>query len=445
MNCKPTKLLLIALLVCPGLSLALPDFAWQYPLLHESDSGVLRTELGPNVSAHLHLGDGSDWEIVDANGRSAPAVRLSAQHLAEHRTQQRQLTFEQQLLETTIEQRHAPLTLDLEHGSARLVIRSPQLSRQPDDPPLVFQALLAGPLVIEGDSEHWLRLDFEARQALDLDCRLHDAADDSPADKRVALSQRGDTRPRQYQSRSRLHRSVEGWYLSCFGDEPPSEMRLVNATLEQHQRFDHRRREVLRPLALTMDEDGLTTSFTLAGPVMAEALRLSASETRLISQVRVQSRRDPNQGWQHRGHVTLDTLTENQPAEMLLAAGIRDRYWRLLADPPLPDPPGIELRVIVDEVAFVAQGQPPWSLLVGSRNPGTARLGESLLTDLIARQGPAWQWPAVSLGEVEAAGGRSVLDPPIDPIPWERYLLWAVLVLGSLIVIWLGWRLLRSA
>lgn len=444
MTRKRSNPLLIILLACPGLSVASPEFAWQFPVLHETDSGILRIALSPEVSAHLHLADGTDWEIVDTNGRSTPAVRLSAQHLAEHRVQQRELAFDQRLLETPIEQRDSPLTLDLEHGSARLLIRSPQRLPRPEDPPMVFQALLAGPLEPANDSEYWLRLDFEAGQALDLDCRLHEATDEGPADKRVTLTQRGDTRPRQYQSRTRLLRAVDGWHLSCFADEPPTELRLVGATLEQHQRFDHRRREAARPSALTMDEDGLTTSFTLAGPVMVEALRLSATEARVISQIRLQSRSDPNQAWQDRGRLTLDTVTRNQTAAWIFADGIRDAYWRLLADPPLADPPTVELEAVVDEIAFVAQGQPPWALLIGSRSPGTTRLGETLLTDLIARQGPAWQWPRASLGEVQESAGPAVLEPPLDPVPWERYLLWSVLVLGSLIVIGLGWKLLRS-
>ncbi len=445
MRFNPLRYLLIVSLACPAFSWASTEFAWQVPVLHESDSGMLRLELDPDISTHLHRLDGTDWEIVDSTGRSMPAVRLSPQHLTEQRTQQRELSFQQRLLERPEEQDDGPLTLDLESSSARLVIRTPRATPRPDDPPMVFQALLAGPLHREDNSEYWLQLDFEAGQVLSLDCRLQDADDDGPADQRVALTQRGDTRPRQYQSRTRLLQSAEGWHLSCFGKEPPSELRLVNAILEQQQRIDHRRRKAARPVAVTMDEDGSATHFNLAGPLLLETVRLDITETRQISQLRVQSRQDLNQSWRDRGHLTLDTLSQNHPAELTLTSGVRDRYWRLLADPPLPEPPAVTLNAVVDEIGFVPQGRPPWTLLIGGRHPGTTKLSEPLLADLIARQGPAWHWPKVRLGEIEEAAGPAVLEPPADPIPWERYLLWSVLVLGSLIVIRLGWGLLRSA
>ncbi|MCC5863751.1 MAG: hypothetical protein JJU31_01385 [Wenzhouxiangella sp.] len=36
-----------------------------------------------------------------------------------------------------------------------------------------------------------------------------------------------------------------------------------------------------------------------------------------------------------------------------------------------------------------------------------------------------------------------LVEPP-QPIPWQRYLLWALLVLGALIVSGLAWKLLRA-
>ena len=440
----PSRSVGLALIALPALALASAEFAWQYSLSHESDAGILRVGLVPEVLTRLHRADGNDWQVIDAEGRPVPALRLPDRHLTEQSTVRTELAFQQSLIDAAASDTPPPLILDLEQGQTRLMIRAPRATDQLDDGRLVFEALIANSMQPALDDGQWLILDFHVDQQLRMDCRLRDAADDSPSDWRLALEQAGDTRPRRYRARTRLSTPAEAWHLACYGTDTPPGLRLVDAWLEQKRLIDHRQRALIQPHAIEMAEDGASLAFTLDGPFRMEALDLVTSQANLLSQLQLQSRRGPDQAWQNRGRGTLNTMHADDRVTLALEVAVQDRHWRLLASPPLPAPPSIDLTVLVEEIAFVAQGPPPWTLLVGSRYEGQNRLDEQLVDDLVRRQGPPWTWPTVVPGERAEAAGEAVLIAPPEPVPWQRYLLWGILVLGSALVIGLGWRLLRS-
>lgn len=442
---KPNFVLIGAVLVVfstlPAAAVEQP-FAWQFPLIQEPDSAVVRLSLTPTIVASLHRYDGRDWQIVDAGGRSVPAARLSANRLTEQSVQDVALHFEQTLVDS-VQPVSAPLVLNLDQDQARLTIRAPQAATPPDDGQLLFEALIAAPSGPEPAGGRRLIMDFQASQRLELDCRLRDAADNRPASWRFPLSQIGDSRPRRYRGRAELAEPAEAWHLACYGQHIPDDFVLVEARLEHEQQIDHRRRAQITPALVAMEEDGSSLTFTLEGPQLVETLQVTSDQPNLLSQLRVQSRSADDATWQDRGELTLSTMQPDERPELQLDRPVRDRYWRLLASPALPAAPDMEVSVIVEEIAFLAQGTPPWTLLAGSRHPGQAQLDEQLLGDLVGRQGPAWAWPRVIAGERAESAGEGVLAIPAEPVPWERYLLWTILILGSGLVIGLGWRLLR--
>ena len=101
------------------------------------------------------------------------------------------------------------------------------------------------------------------------------------------------------------------------------------------------------------------------------------------------------------------------------------------------------LEARVEEWLFLAQGQPPWRLHAGSQQVPPSN-PDLLAESTLARLGPTWELPLAVPGERFEAGGAAALQAPPEPVPWTRWLLWLVLIGGSLAVSWLALRLLRN-
>ena len=122
----------------------------------------------------------------------------------------------------------------------------------------------------------------------------------------------------------------------------------------------------------------------------------------------------------------------------------RDRYWKLVAAQAEPNQaPTLKLGNQPEALVFLSQGAAPYALAVGS---ATAVRQEApvgvLIEDLRQRNGPAWQ-PTLARfeGGPELLAGEAALQAPRD---WKRWLLWALLVLGVLVVGWLALSVLRQ-
>ncbi len=419
-------------------------FVWRFDVLESPTGPVSRLALEPAQMAELYRDDARDWQLVDAQGRTVPAALLPAEALLESRLETTELEFEQSLIDD-IETDSSPLTLDIERGDTRVLIQGPDRPRQPEDGRLIFEALIAAPASVKPAAGRWLALEMQADQRVRLDCRFGDADAKHAGIDRFGFQELGDARPRRYRGRESVAEVPSAWYVSCYAGQVVQGLRLVRASLAEERRVDHRRSAVIRPAEVRLQGDGSRVEFDLPGPFKVKALGVSSRESGLFSQLRVQSRSSADQPWRDRARLTLSTLNDDIEATTGLAEPVRERQWRLLATPPLRQAPDIEIHAHTDEIAFLAQGEGPWRLLIGSREPGDERMPSDVLDDLISSQGPAWHWPQVSLGERRQAGGPAALEVPPDPIPWQRYMLWAVLVAACLLVLGLAVRLLRGS
>jgi hypothetical protein len=123
-----------------------------------------------------------------------------------------------------------------------------------------------------------------------------------------------------------------------------------------------------------------------------------------------------------------------------------DRYWRLSADGAVPAEPTLRLGYQPEVVVFIAQGSPPYALVAGSAR--TARddlpLPQTMLA-LQAERGPNWRPAEADLGPMQALAGAAALVPPEPERNWRTWLLWAVLVVGALVVAGFAFVLLRGS
>ncbi|MDR5902261.1 DUF3999 domain-containing protein [Halomonas icarae] len=162
---------------------------------------------------------------------------------------------------------------------------------------------------------------------------------------------------------------------------------------------------------------------------------------------RLESRESPKAPWRattpHWTGYHLEPPTgELRSPPRTLHLKIRDRHWRLLTDAPHPgSPPQLRLGYTPEQVVFLAEGEAPWRLVAGSaREYRVEGMLAPVLDSLRARHGDGWQPATVSLGKRYSLGGEAALIPPRD---WTRWLLWGVLVAGTLLVGGFALHLLR--
>lgn len=162
----------------------------------------------------------------------------------------------------------------------------------------------------------------------------------------------------------------------------------------------------------------------------------------------LESRDQADAPWQLR----LDTWTafrvgaDGRSSSRPLSARTDDRYWRLRADGAVPAEPTLRLGYQPESVVFIAQGAPPYVLVAGSAR--TVRddlpLPQAMLA-LQAGRGADWRPAEATLGPMAALAGEAALQAPEPERNWRTWLLWAVLVIGALVVAGFAFSLLRSA
>lgn len=141
--------------------------------------------------------------------------------------------------------------------------------------------------------------------------------------------------------------------------------------------------------------------------------------------------------------VGADAASRTPPRA--LGATLRARQWRLESDVPTAGgAPGLRLGYQPERLVFVAQGAPPFFLRAGSARSvrGDAPVAP-LLADLRARNGGDWQPATVALGTRAVLAGDAALAH-VQPRDWRIWILWAVLLLGVLLVGGFALSLLRT-
>lgn len=191
--------------------------------------------------------------------------------------------------------------------------------------------------------------------------------------------------------------------------------------------------------------------YTLDGRYPVSRLDVSTDDNSLV-QWTAYSRDDEGQDWQRRAapwvayQVQADGAAghRQRSAPRELGTVVRDRYWKLVAEPSSTTAvPVLRVGYQPEVLVFLSQGAAPYALAVGS---ATAARSDApvgvLIDDLRQRNGPAWQPTLARLeGGVEPLAGDAALQAPRD---WKRWLLWALLVLGVLVVAGLALSVLRQ-
>ncbi len=127
---------------------------------------------------------------------------------------------------------------------------------------------------------------------------------------------------------------------------------------------------------------------------------------------------------------------------------VSDRYWRVQLDSPAlwseQQTPVLLLGWRPEQLLFVASGESPFRLAYGGAGVAPDRAGARALLRILATGGHDDIIKAAQPGGRIELGGAQRLQGPGAPWPWRQWLLWAILVLGTLAVGWMAWHLFRQ-
>jgi len=188
-------------------------------------------------------------------------------------------------------------------------------------------------------------------------------------------------------------------------------------------------------------------TYRLPGPMRVEQVQVALGSANSVADVQLFSRDDDDAPWRPRGQgiaFRVDDSGSPIESDALTVHGVRDRQWRLLATPRLDRAPSLRVGHAPDQFVLLSRGDGPYRLVAGSadaRRP--AYPVERLLTEIGERRGGSeWQLPSADLGPMQPFAGDAAL---VGALPWQRWLLWGVLLSGAALVIGMVLKLVRSS
>lgn len=226
-----------------------------------------------------------------------------------------------------------------------------------------------------------------------------------------------------------------------------SEPILIDQVEARHRRAEMPQRR-WRSLAGVATDGGW--EFSSGGWFPVDRLGLSdAGGSNFLVTAQLFSRVDAKAHWRDRGERTFyrSTVAGQAVVSEPLAIDDGDRYWRLEFEGTGINSPVLKVGWLPDEVVFVKQGAAPYVLAYGQADVLARQWPLSdVLRQLNGGSGPVplARIPFAVPGDPQMLGGSDRLVAAPEPVDWQTVILWAVLVLGVLLVGTLAYRLLKN-
>ena len=190
--------------------------------------------------------------------------------------------------------------------------------------------------------------------------------------------------------------------------------------------------------------------YTLPAALPVESARIELASDNALARITVFARASDGAPWLHVAEQTAFRLRQGEETlrndDIDVRTTARMHAFRIESSTALADAPKVTLSYRPDSLVFLAEGAGPYVLAAGSVSAHHAEYPiEPALASLRATLGKDWQPPLATLGRANASGGDAALRAPPPPLPWRRWVLWAILVGGAVLIAGLAISLLRGA
>ncbi len=189
--------------------------------------------------------------------------------------------------------------------------------------------------------------------------------------------------------------------------------------------------------------------YDLGGAYPVDRIDVGLAEPNSVVPAQILARSGPTEAWQTVTSTVFYRLREPDAevasAPVPVIGGAR-RYWLLRFDArsgvSARTPPPLRAGWEPAEIVFANRGTPPFTLAYGNytASPGALPIA-TLVPGYDAAKGLPANVGTASVGPAMELGGTDRLRAPPDV---KRWILWASLVLGALVLGWMAWRLSRE-
>lgn len=236
---------------------------------------------------------------------------------------------------------------------------------------------------------------------------------------------------------------THGRYLRLIWPDELDSLHLTAIELQVSTR-EHHRQPLQHLTQPATNNTGRHYDYLLPGPFPTEELQLLLPATNQLAECTITSSADGTKKWFTHWRGLVYRLGKNDQeidSGPIRINRTRHRYWRVscaASDANLAQPPALDVGWRPDRLLFLAQGEPPYQLAVGSQKALKARFAVDLLDKRMINPGRA------AIGNRHPLGGGSRLEPPIIPWQGKQLVLWCLLAGGVLLIGFLAWTLYRQ-
>ncbi|MGB4858769.1 MAG: DUF3999 family protein [Dokdonella sp.] len=447
-------LALIALLALP-VQAAQTDYAFAWPLATSGDASVWQVELTPAMLAASRDPQLADIDVFNAAGVAVPVSWLPVDLAAIALSDTVRLPL---FAVPATDAKSAPDAVHLQlqrdaDGHLRTLDVNVDSLAAATDKDLILDASAA---VRDGGRLDRLLFDWPA-SASDLRLRIAvDASDDLenwrnqvPAATVLQLRRDGTELVRRAIDLN-PPASLPYWRLRFLDGMAPAGLEVHAERIAASAQPRPQRQWIdIEGHAANAPPDRSVHEYSTAAPLAVQALDIALTDDNSVAALQVFSRADASEPWRPRGGITAFRLRDGASAlvndPLQLSSEERASDWRIESRPALTTAPGLQVGYRPDRLVFLAQGEGPYRLAVGS---ATQRRSEApvstALIEVRQRNGGDWQPPLASSGDRADISGDAAYAKPAPPLPWKSWLLWAVLLLGAIIVSSFALSLLRQ-
>jgi hypothetical protein len=192
--------------------------------------------------------------------------------------------------------------------------------------------------------------------------------------------------------------------------------------------------------------------YDLGGAFPVDRIVVDLATPNSIVPATLSARSSPTEPWQFAGSTVFYRLAQQSgdiTSPPFPVAGNERRYWLLHVDPRSgatgQAPPPLRAGWQPQEIVFAARGPAPFTLAYGNL---AASAGALPISTLVPGYDGMRELPAsVATAAIAAGAPQIVLGGPErlqKPPDVKRWVLWAALVLGVLVLGWMAWRLSRE-
>ena len=188
--------------------------------------------------------------------------------------------------------------------------------------------------------------------------------------------------------------------------------------------------------------------FDLGGALPVDRVAIDLPELNSVVPAQLLARSAPDEPWRPVASLVTYRLRQDAgeaSAPPIAVAPAAYRYWLLRVDPKSGGlgrgQPRMRAGWIPQEIVFAARGTGPFLIAYGNAAAAPSALP---VTTLVPGYGNGAENGIIALARTGAAAPLGSLEQAKPPREYRRATLWAVLILGVMVLAWMAWQLSRQ-